>query len=164
MIARCPDEKQFSAEPAIERQRQVPARPYGSRQVVREGVRDQNTGRKLAARDSAGRKVESTFMTCRIDRAVGADDLIVLSISGEIKGQDVDMLRNVLRQETGALAIDLKNVSLVDRQGVKLLALSEYNGAQLMNCPAYVREWVVSETAEWNADSPGQGTEGTEGG
>jgi hypothetical protein len=101
-------------------------------------------------------------MSCRIDRVVGADNLIVLSVSGQITGQDVDMLRNVLQQEAGALAIDLKNVSLVDREGVQLLTLSEDNGAELRNCPAYVREWVAKERAESKADPPEQGIEGTE--
>jgi hypothetical protein len=101
-------------------------------------------------------------MSCRIDRVVGADSLIVLSISGRITGQDVDMLRNVLQQEAGPLAIDLENVSLVDGEGVQLLALSEDNGAELKNCPAYIREWVARERAERKADPPEQGIEGTE--
>jgi hypothetical protein len=101
-------------------------------------------------------------MSCRIDRVVGADSLIVLSISGRITGQDVDMLRNVLQQEAGPLAIDLKNVSLVDGEGVQLLALSEDNGAELKNCPAYIREWIARERAESKANPPEQGIEGTE--
>ena len=101
-------------------------------------------------------------MSCRIDRVVGADNLIVLSVSGQITGQDVDMLRNVLQQEAGALAIDLKNVSLVDREGVQLLTLSEDNGAELRNCPAYIREWVARERAEAKSDPLEQGIEGTE--
>jgi len=58
------------------------------------------------------------------------------------------MLRDVLEQEAGPLAIDLKNVLLVDRQGVKLLALSETNGTELRNCPLYIREWVTRERAD----------------
>ena len=101
-------------------------------------------------------------MSCRIDRVVSGDNLIVLSVSGQITGQDVDMLRNVLQQEAGALAIDLKNVSLVDREAVQLLALSEDNGAELKNCPAYIREWIARERAERESDPPEQGIKGTE--
>jgi anti-anti-sigma regulatory factor len=86
-------------------------------------------------------------MSCRIDRVVDGN-LIVLSVSGTITGQHVDTLRNVLQQEAGPLAIDLKNVSLVDRDGVQLLALSEDSGMELRNCPAYIREWVVRERTE----------------
>ena len=59
------------------------------------------------------------------------------------------MLRGVLEQESGGFAIDLKNVLLVDREAVKLLALSEANGTELRNCPPYIREWVTRERAEY---------------
>ena len=69
------------------------------------------------------------------------------------------MLRAVLEQEKGSVAIDLKDVLLVDREAVKLLALREANGAELRNCPAYIREWVTREKADRNASA--QGTGGT---
>ena len=55
----------------------------------------------------------------------------------------MDTLRDVLQLEAGALAIDLKNVSLVDREAVQFLALTEYNGTELRNCPPYIREWIA---------------------
>ncbi len=87
-------------------------------------------------------------MSCRIDRAVSDDNHVVLLVSGRIKGEDVDMLRGVLEQESGRVVIDLKNVGLVDREAVKLLALSEAHGKELRNCPPYIREWVTREAAE----------------
>jgi len=73
---------------------------------------------------------------------------MVLLVSGRIAGEHVDMLRGVLERESGGFAIDLKNVLLVDREAVKLLALSETNGTELRNCPPYIREWVTRERAE----------------
>ena len=87
-------------------------------------------------------------MSCRIDRVVRAENVVVLFISARITGEDVDLLRGVLEQESGSFAIDLKNVLLVDREGVKLLALSEASGSELRNCPPYIREWVTRERAE----------------
>ena len=87
-------------------------------------------------------------MSCRIDRVVSADNLVVLFISGRITGEDVDMLRGVLSQEPDGVAIDLQNVLLVDREAVKLLALSEANGTELRNCPPYIREWIKREGKE----------------
>jgi len=72
------------------------------------------------------------------------------------------MLRGVLEQEPGGFAIDLKNVLLVDREAVKLLALNEANGAELRNSPAYIREWVTRERAETRARPSEQGLEGKE--
>ena len=90
-------------------------------------------------------------MSCRIDRHVVGEDLVILSISGRITAQDVDMLRGLLEQERSAVAIDLKNVLLVDREAVKLLAIRELNGTELRNCPAYIREWITRERMDTNA-------------
>ena len=87
-------------------------------------------------------------MSCRIDRVVVEEDLVVLCISGGITGQDVDMLRGLLEQERSTVAIDLKDVLLVDREAIELLAFRELNGAELRNCPAYIREWVTREKAD----------------
>ena len=87
-------------------------------------------------------------MSCRIDRVVSDDNRAVLLVSGRIMGEHVDMLRGVEEQESGSFAIDLKNVLLVDREAVKLLAFSEANGTELRNCPPYIREWVTRERAE----------------
>ena len=87
-------------------------------------------------------------MSCRIDRVVSAENLVVLFVSGRITGEHVDMLQGVLERESGGFAIDLKNVLLVDREAVKLLALTEDRGIELRNCPPYVREWVTRERAE----------------
>jgi len=87
-------------------------------------------------------------MICRIDRVVGGDNLIVLRISGKLTGEHVATLRSILRAEASPLAIDLKDVSLVDREAVQLLAMAEYNQTELRNCPAYIREWVTREKAD----------------
>jgi hypothetical protein len=99
-------------------------------------------------------------MSCRIDRRAIGKDLVVLCISGRITAQDVEMLQDVLEQEVGALAIDLKDVLLVAREAVKLLAFRESNGAELRNCPPYIREWVTRERADPTAS--GEELEGRE--
>jgi hypothetical protein len=101
-------------------------------------------------------------MSCRIDRVVSAENLVVLFISGRITGEHVDILRGVLEQESGGFAIDLRNVLLVDREAVKLLALNEANGTELRNCPAYIREWVTRERAETRGPTSEQGPTGRE--
>jgi hypothetical protein len=86
-------------------------------------------------------------MGCRIDRVVSDGNLVVFVVSGRIVGQHVQTLWGVLEREPGAVAIDLQNVVLVDRDGVTLLARCEARGTQLRNCPPYIREWVNRETA-----------------
>ena len=55
----------------------------------------------------------------------------------------MDTLRNVIEDETSAIAMDLENVDLVDREAVKFLAQREINGTVLRNCSAYIREGVT---------------------
>jgi hypothetical protein len=87
-------------------------------------------------------------MSCRIDRVVGGDDIVALCISGRITKEDVDTLRNAIEAEASAVAFDLTNVVLVDREVVRFLAHRELNGTVLRNCPPYIREWVTRERAE----------------
>src|SRR5258708_39577900 len=82
-------------------------------------------------------------MTYRIERRV-IGDLVVLYICGRITEQGVDTLRNLLEQN-GIAAIDLKDVLIVERETITLLAVCESNGVELRNCPAYIREWVTRE-------------------
>jgi hypothetical protein len=99
---------------------------------------------------------------CRIDRVVSSENLVVLFVSGCVTGEHVDMLRGVLERESGSFAIDLRNVLLVDREAVKLLALSEAKGTELRNCSHYIREWVTRERAETDGRPSEQGLEGRE--
>ena len=99
-------------------------------------------------------------MSCRIDRVVSDENLVVLSISGRVTGEHVNVLGGELEQESSGFAIDLKNVLLVDREAVKLLALSEANGTELRNCPPYIREWVTREKAEMPERTWDQGVKG----
>ena len=99
-------------------------------------------------------------MSCRIDRVVSSESLVVLFVSGCVTGEHVDMLRGVLEQQSGGFAIDLKNVLLVDREAVNLLAFSEAKGTELRNCPPYIREWVTREKAETHGRPSEQRLEG----
>ena len=70
---------------------------------------------------------------------------MVFRLSGRIQWHALDTVRELLGQEEGDRAIDLKEVSLVDRETVMFLALCETSGTELRNCPAYVREWIDRE-------------------
>ena len=82
-------------------------------------------------------------MTCRIDR-LSIEQGVVLRTSGRITGKDLDVLRAAL-EEGRIVAVDLREVELVDRDAVTLLARTEGNGIELRHCPAYIREWVTRE-------------------
>jgi hypothetical protein len=75
-----------------------------------------------------------------------------LRISGRITAQELEVLRAAVEEESGAVAIDLQDVGLIDRDAVRFLAIIEADGGALRNCPAYIREWVNRERAQARAD------------
>jgi hypothetical protein len=99
-------------------------------------------------------------MTCRIERAVIGEGLVSLRVSGRITGQDVNILRALLEQETRELVVDLKDLLLVDREVVKFLARAESNGVELRYCSAYIREWITKQRVDGSGSK--QGTEASE--
>jgi hypothetical protein len=65
-------------------------------------------------------------------------------LSGRIEPEDVDELSRLFGLEASGrdLALDLADVTLVDRLAVSFLASCENDGIELRNCPVYVREWL----------------------
>lgn len=85
-------------------------------------------------------------MTLRIQRTMESE-LVALELAGRIRGEQVPVLRELLKSETSghSFVLDLKEVRLVDRDAVKFLAQIEAEGARLKNCPAFIREWILQE-------------------
>jgi anti-anti-sigma regulatory factor len=77
-----------------------------------------------------------------------ANGQVVLTLTGRIPAENVAELQRLLELEKGGrgLVLDLKDVTLVDRDAVKFLARCEADGIELKSCPAYIREWIERET------------------
>jgi anti-anti-sigma regulatory factor len=73
-----------------------------------------------------------------------ANGSVLFTLSGRIEAEDVKELRQLLALETTGqhLVLDLRNVTLVNDAAVKFLASCETDSIKLVNCPAYIREWV----------------------
>ena len=71
----------------------------------------------------------------------------LFTLSGRIETEDIAELQRLFALEIvdRLLAMDLKDVTLVDRDAVKYLARCEADGIKLENCPAYIREWIGKE-------------------
>jgi hypothetical protein len=91
-------------------------------------------------------------MPFRIERLVSGEDLVVLRVSGRFHAEHVDVLREILGLEKARVVLDLREVTLVDRQAVSFLALTETQGVELRNCAAYIREWVDRERPRNDAE------------
>ena len=77
-------------------------------------------------------------MSCRVERVGDGGTLIVFRVTGRIEREHIQMLRELLGRESGCLALDLEEVTLVDREVVRFLAISEENGVELKYVPDYL--------------------------
>ena len=72
---------------------------------------------------------------------------IVFTLSGRMTGEDVPGLETLLNSEPKGrrTVLDLKDLTLVDRDVVNFLERCEADSITLNNCPAYIREWITRE-------------------
>jgi hypothetical protein len=81
-------------------------------------------------------------MTCKVVRRIDRDRFVLLHISGHLQEMHINMIDDILTKETDPVALDLEEVTLVDREAVKFLATLDARGVGLRNCPGFIREWM----------------------
>jgi anti-anti-sigma factor len=84
-------------------------------------------------------------LTYRIQRSTRTD-AVVLALSGELDHEHAERLQELLDSEAHSrIFLDLKDVTLVGRETVQFLARVEAAGVRIVNCPHYVRSWIIAE-------------------
>jgi STAS domain len=100
-------------------------------------------GLLLASLHGAGRAP----LTYKIHRSV-TPDAVVFAVSGEMDAEPTAQLQEfVARQALGRIVLDLREVTLVGQTAVRFLARAEEEGICIVNCPSYVRTWILAERA-----------------
>jgi ABC-type transporter Mla MlaB component len=74
-------------------------------------------------------------------------EVIVFRLSGRLEDDQLTELQKVFESQGQSrnILIDLSDVKLIDRETVRFLAERERDGAQLKNCPVYIREWIMRQ-------------------
>jgi hypothetical protein len=64
-----------------------------------------------------------------------------------MEAEHIAELKALLKSETDTrqIILDLKDLTLVDRDAIGFLESCEEDGIKLQNCPAYIREWITRE-------------------
>jgi len=75
------------------------------------------------------------------------EDCIVFQLCGWIRSEEAAELLRLIRAEYQKVALDLKEVRLVDRTAVRFLAQCQAEGIELRSPSAYIREWISREAA-----------------
>jgi len=78
----------------------------------------------------------------RIERSENEE--VVFTLSGQIDSDTMAELERLIDSEAQgrSVVLNLKDLTLVDEDGVIFLTRCESNGVKLENCPPYVREWI----------------------
>jgi hypothetical protein len=71
-----------------------------------------------------------------------------LRLSGRIQSDGIAGIQSAMNDGCTDIILDLTEVTLVDIAVVRFLMNCENQGVQLVQSPAYVREWILRERAE----------------
>ncbi len=74
---------------------------------------------------------------------------LIFRLSGQLNTESVEELAGLLdvEENQNRIVLDLKEVTLADRDAVRFLSRYEAQGVKLEYCPIYIREWIFRETA-----------------
>jgi anti-anti-sigma regulatory factor len=75
---------------------------------------------------------------------------VVFTLSGQMDDEATAELKTIISSESNGrpIALDLKNLTLVDENAITFFVRCEADSIKLKNCPAYVREWINAERRE----------------
>ena len=78
----------------------------------------------------------------RIRRAENGE--VVFTLSGQMDTETMAELKTLIDLEANGrrVVLNLRDLTLVDENGVMFLDRCETNGVTLKNCPPYIREWI----------------------
>jgi len=73
-----------------------------------------------------------------------ANGEVVLTLIGRMTGENLQELNSLIASEgnISRIVLNLKDVTLVDREVVHFLGQCETDKITLKNCPAYIRDWI----------------------
>lgn len=70
-----------------------------------------------------------------------------LRLSGRIQSEHIASVQSAMIGRCERKILDLSEVTLVDLVVVRFLIRCEDEGVELVQCPPYVREWILRERA-----------------
>ena len=75
-----------------------------------------------------------------------ANGYVVFEVCGRLEAESLRVLSAVLALEPSAqaVALELTDLVLVDRDAVGFLRACAEKGIELRNCPRYIRTWMAS--------------------
>jgi anti-anti-sigma regulatory factor len=78
---------------------------------------------------------------------------VIFTLTGRLNAEQVAELKALLKSEAAGrqIVLDLKDMTLVDRDAVNFVESCEADSIELKNRPAYIREWITENDPEVSA-------------
>jgi anti-anti-sigma regulatory factor len=68
-----------------------------------------------------------------------------IRLTGRMQAEHLEELEKQMGESGPAITLDLDEVALVDVESVRFLGDCEAQGATLLNCSPYIRDWIGKE-------------------
>ena len=84
----------------------------------------------------------------RIQRSENGE--VVFTLSGQMDEEPIAELETLISSEANGrrIALDLKDLTLVNENGISFLERCEAKRITLKNCAGYIREWITRQRRE----------------
>jgi anti-anti-sigma regulatory factor len=80
-------------------------------------------------------------MTLKIEKYSDGDGTI-LRLIGRMRAEHFPELEKQISESESKIVLDLEELNLVDVEAVRFLGMCEAQGVTLLNCSAYIRDWI----------------------
>ena len=71
-----------------------------------------------------------------------------IRLIGRMQAEHLEGLEKQMGESGPAISLDLDEVALVDVESVRFLGDCEAQGATLLNCSPYIRDWIGKERGQ----------------
>ena len=68
-----------------------------------------------------------------------------IRLIGRMRGEHLSELEKQIKESESKVVLDLEELNLVDVETVRFLGMCETQGVALLNCSAYIRDWIGKE-------------------
>ena len=86
-------------------------------------------------------------MTLRIEKYSDGYG-VTIRLIGRMQAEHLEGLEKLIGESGPAISLDLDEVALVDVESVRFLGDCEAQGATLLNCSPYIRDWIGKERGQ----------------
>lgn len=93
-------------------------------------------------------------MTFRLSRVVSGKR-VTFAFSGALTAEELaEVTVTIEREQSRPVVFDLADLAMVSREGIEYLRQAATGGAELVNCPRYIRRWIEAEEQNWPGVKP----------